>query len=1034
MKRSRLPSVPAGLSQHDDTIKVQWFMDFCRDWTFNGTGPNDCRAGFSLRKPWIPDTSYDPYARYVVQSPRSEYLNQNRYHIYKMDLDATDPWTVSTRWRETPEGRVRGVILWMGEGGFGNEWGGTLAGATIEIDWIRLVPRDGSTTAILAWSGFGGTVTLTARHRETGDTIQIFPDDGTSATTFADNRSFTWDYGFLPPGTWDVTATRSSNSRTVTLSIDPAPVAAITDPDETGGQDLARTVIGDAWDMTNPEDLSRYGWTNNLASPQFGDSGFQAYSLQYPQAGHGDPAVWLTTDDNRTPAQRLTIDGTRFHRLSFTMELDHPELSVTTGLLDNQWGSVARVIWRPTGMTGGLLTNSQDIWVMDGGPRTYSMDLSTMTRSGGRLCTDCDIEDTSETPWVAQNPWGASMAALRIDPHEGTNARWFKISNVTLAADDAPNANGFFLVRWNTFDATFSRSVATSGGADATVSLYWDTDQDKANGRTAIASGLPTAQGSYLWNTGALARNQRIWLSVDIVDVRGNTQTRYSSGPLAIPATGAAFTDADRDGLDDAWETRYSVSSPSADDDGDGVTNLIEYQQGTSPRIANRWVLAEGNTSVFRERIALVNPEADPAQVVVQYLRRGEPPVTRDYTVGGYSRLTIDVNSVEGLAGRDVSAVVTATAGAVVAERTMLWGSTTYGGHTGKAIQTARTTWYLAEGDAGFFDTFILLANPDATQDATVTATFMLEPLPGAAAEPPIVLSLSVPAQQRQTVRAREVNVNGRSLAGRAFSTRITSTVPVNVERAMYFGPSPGQAADFWPGGHEAPAVASPATQWFVAEGATGDLFDTYLLLANPNDVDTDVDISYLTDQTTLAMPTMRVPRNSRKTIRVDDAHPALASVSVSASIRASQPIIVERAMYWPGNYNSWYEAHNSAGVTSTGTVWALAEGEKGGSLAFASYVLFANPGTTDATVRVSLLRASGRTEIAPFVVPAGRRVTKCACPSGLADNFPVLASGEKFGFLVESDQPVVVERSMYWNGGNQFWGGGTNETAVKIR
>jgi len=51
----------------------------------------------------------------------------------------------------------------------------------------------------LNFSGFGGPVTVRARHAETGDVIQVYPDNGTNATTFADGSSYTWDYGFLPP-------------------------------------------------------------------------------------------------------------------------------------------------------------------------------------------------------------------------------------------------------------------------------------------------------------------------------------------------------------------------------------------------------------------------------------------------------------------------------------------------------------------------------------------------------------------------------------------------------------------------------------------------------------------------------------------------------------------------------------------------------------------------------------------------------------------------------------------------------------------
>ena len=56
--------------------------------------------------------------------------------------------------------------------------------------------------------------------------------------------------------------------------------------------------------------------------------------------------------------------------------------------------------------------------------------------------------------------------------------------------------------------------------------------------------------------------------------------------------------------------------------------------------------------------------------------------------------------------------------------------------------------------------------------------------------------------------------------------------MPVLVERAMYLS-SPTQ---LFAAGHESAAVAAPATEWFLAEGATGDFFDLFVLIANPQD------------------------------------------------------------------------------------------------------------------------------------------------------------------------------------------------------
>jgi hypothetical protein len=37
------------------------------------------------------------------------------------------------------------------------------------------------------------------------------------------------------------------------------------------------------------------------------------------------------------------------------------------------------------------------------------------------------------------------------------------------------------------------------------------------------------------------------------------------------------------------------------------------------------------------------------------------------------------------------------------------------------------------------------------------------------------------------------------------------------------------------------------------------------------------------------------------------------------------------------------------------------------------------------------------------------------------------------FGTLITSDQPIVVERAMYWNVNGEVWAAGTNATATRL-
>ncbi len=183
-----------------------------------------------------------------------------------------------------------------------------------------------------------------------------------------------------------------------------------------------------------------------------------------------------------------------------------------------------------------------------------------------------------------------------------------------------------------------------------------------------------------------------------------------------------------------------------------------------------------------------------------------------------------------------------------------------------------------------------------------------------------------------------------------------------------------------------------------------------------------------------------KVAGNTRFNIWVDLEDPLLADTGVSTTIRSTNgvPVIVERAMWWPGPTSAtWSEGHNTPGATATGTHWALAEGEVDAGRNMETYVLIANTSTTLADVKVTLLFEDGTaaertfTELAPksrFNVPVG-------------EFFPS-AAGKRFGTIVESLPPVsggppaqvVVERAMYWDALGQRWAAGTAALATRLQ
>jgi hypothetical protein len=455
-----------------------------------------------------------------------------------------------------------------------------------------------------------------------------------------------------------------------------------------------------------------------------------------------------------------------------------------------------------------------------------------------------------------------------------------------------------------------------------------------------------------------------------------------------------------------AYNSVGQASAPSAE--VSGVPTGVDEDPVPLPTDGTLTYFAEGAAGLFSYRLALLNTTSAETGATVSFLREGGTPVQRIYNLPPLTRVTVSAADVPELAGTSFGTILSTGPG-VVAERTMGWdvGGMMAGGHTAKAITSPSQTWYLAEGNAGFFDTFVLLVNPQDSE-TNVTVEFLLDD--GQVVSRPYTLA----PLGRLTIPANSIP----ELVTRSFGTTVRADKPILCERAMYFKNGDGM----FRGGHSSAAVPSGSTHWFLAEGQTGDFFETFVLLANPNTNPVDVTIRYLTNSGVAKVEQRTLAATSRTTI-VADAIPEIAATDVSFDIQASGPIIAERSMYW----GPWYGAHNSMGVTDLGTSWALAEGEVGGPFGAESYILLANPGSEAADVTVTLYREGGRPPLTlTRTVAAGTRVTVAASEASFLE-------AEKFGAIINSTQPIAVERSIYWNEGGA-WGSGTNETGTRLR
>ena len=486
--------------------------------------------------------------------------------------------------------------------------------------------------------------------------------------------------------------------------------------------------------------------------------------------------------------------------------------------------------------------------------------------------------------------------------------------------------------------------------------------------------------------------------------------------------------DSDGDGMPGVWETAFglnpeNLTDANADADLDGVTNLQEYQRGSHPTAdasATRYFAEGAANGFFTTRLAAINPGDTAATVVFRFLGSNGQTKSQMFTIEPRRRITLGLSDGQG-PDNDFSTVIESNR-TVVVDRTMTWDNVTrYGAHTETAILSPSTTWYLAEGAThGAFDLFYLLQNPN-DQRAHVTIDYLRQ-----APLSPVTKTYAVEPHSRKTI---PVDGEGPELEAVDTAASFTSDLPIVVERAMY-STRPGQPP--FAAGHGAAAVPAPALRWFLAEGATGTFFDTYVLVGNPNATASDLKVTYLLPDGPPLVKLRHVGPKQRLTIYVQDEDPLLANTPVSVIVESTnnQPVVVERAMWWPKG--EWHEAHVSAGATTTGTKWALADGEVtvGGD----TYILIANTSATKGTATVTFLGEEPGTPVTVTVdLPASSRVNVPASAYlPLDPNYPAT---RRFGALIESNGvEIVVERSIYTTAGGITWGAGTSALATKLQ
>jgi pimeloyl-ACP methyl ester carboxylesterase len=397
--------------------------------------------------------------------------------------------------------------------------------------------------------------------------------------------------------------------------------------------------------------------------------------------------------------------------------------------------------------------------------------------------------------------------------------------------------------------------------------------------------GITTPSQTWYLAEGCTAGGFETWVLVQNPnDSPANIQLTYMTPEGSIPGPRVNLSPNSRrtfyvaDTVPNAWEVSSKVSANKP-----VIAERAVYGPGRAwgtdsigaSETSKTWYLAEGCTNGgFETWILVQNPNGKPADVSLTYMTSDGQKPGPSVTLPPNSRKTFNVG--ETLPGNwDVSTFVSAKE-PVVAERAVYWNGRK-GAHDSIGVTAPDDTWYLAEGCTnGGFETWVLVQNP-YDSPASVDLTFMTET--GERPGP----HLDLAPHSRQSVDVSKTVPDTWSV-----STKVTSKQPVIAERAVY-----------WNGrieGHDSIGTTTPAKTWYLAEGCTGAGFETWVLVQNPNNIEANVSLTYMTPSGPVNGPSETIAANSRKTFNIAETVPGV--YEVSAKVTSNVPVIAERAMY----------------------------------------------------------------------------------------------------------------------------------------
>jgi subtilisin family serine protease len=298
-------------------------------------------------------------------------------------------------------------------------------------------------------------------------------------------------------------------------------------------------------------------------------------------------------------------------------------------------------------------------------------------------------------------------------------------------------------------------------------------------------------------------------------------------------------------------------------------------------------------------------------------------------------------------------------------------------------------SWFFAEGNTTpGYETWLVIQNP-LPAPASARVTFMTQD--GPVANQTVV----IPPISRKSVHVNDV------VPGAYVAMRVDADTPVFAERTVYFG-------------HDAiggVGTRSGARSWYLAEGSTQPPFDTWILLLNPNEALATAHLTFMLENGGTVEADQPLSPLSRVSLHANDV---VKDAGFATEVRSDLPIVVERSMYFAQG-----GGHGTIGVKTPGKTWFLAEGDS--RPGYDTWILLQNPSTEDvANVSVTFIKDDGTTQVAYYALDPRTRLSLFA---------DTVVPNSTFGARIDSDQQIIVERSIYLSDG----AGGHASAAMQI-